>query len=216
MGIAFGDHHIIHTAQEAYDEIRNNRFELFHRVHMKTDRSSLPTPFPPSKSRNDCVSESPLSHAPQLIMPGETEGPPPTVALHNDAVLSVSTAVGGRLSDPARGDKPNPVVFFDITIAGETAGRIVMELFSSVVPKTADNFRRLCVGEDGLSYKGSIFHRVIKAFMLQGGDFTNGDGTGGKSVYGEKFDDENFLLKHESPGLLSMANSGPNTNGSQV
>ena len=148
-------------------------------------------------------------------MPGATEGKGDSIAVHNDAVLSISTAVSGRLSDPARCDEPNPVVFFDITIAGEAVGRIVMELFNSVVPKTVDNFRRLCIGEDGLSYKGSIFHRVIKAFMLQGGDFTNGDGTGGKSVYGEKFDDENFLLKHEAPGLLSMANSGPNTNGSQ-
>lgn len=148
-------------------------------------------------------------------MPGATEGQSDSIAIHNDAVLAVSTAVSGRLSDPERGDEPNPVVFFDITISGEAVGRIVMELFKSVVPKTADNFRRLCIGEGGLSYKGSIFHRVIKAFMLQGGDFTNADGTGGKSVYGEKFDDENFMLKHESPGLLSMANSGPNTNGSQ-
>ena len=152
-------------------------------------------------------------------MPGATEEQKPqqgdSVAFHNDAVLSVSTAVSGRLDNPERGDEPNPVVFFDITIAGDAVGRIVMELFKSVVPKTADNFRRLCVGEGELSYRGSIFHRVISKFMLQGGDFTNADGTGGKSVYGEKFDDENFLLKHESPGLLSMANSGPNTNGSQ-
>jgi len=111
-------------------------------------------------------------------------------------------------------------VFFDITIGGNKAGRIVFKLFDSVVPKTAKNFRLLCTGEKGtlgkpLHYKGSTFHRVIKKFMLQGGDFTNGDGTGGESIYGETFQDENFELTHDQPGLLSMANAGPDTNGSQ-
>lgn len=115
-----------------------------------------------------------------------------------------------------------PRVFFDISIGGKPAGRIAMELYSDLVPKTAENFRCLCTGEKGvgksgkpLHYKGSIFHRVIKQFMIQGGDFTAGDGTGGESIYGEKFEDEAFPKKHDRPFLLSMANAGANTNGSQ-
>ena len=146
---------------------------------------------------------------------------------NNTASEGVSTATGDgptgdkeavtteETGEPEAKRRAKPRCFLDIKIGSEKAGRIVVELESDIVPRTAENFRALCTGEKGMGYKGCPFHRIVPQFMCQGGDFTNRNGTGGRSIYGNKFDDENFDLKHRGSGVLSMANSGPNTNGSQ-
>ncbi|NBC14040.1 MAG: peptidylprolyl isomerase [Gammaproteobacteria bacterium] len=131
--------------------------------------------------------------------------------------LALAAALGAALGVVGSAAAENPRVELSVSIGDEPAGTLELELFEDVTPKTAENFRVLCTGEQGedMAYAGTPFHRIIPGFMIQGGDFTNGNGTGGKSIYGDTFPDESFQLKHTEPGLLSMANAGADTNGSQ-